>query len=342
MSPMLVNPYRYAAAGGGVPKRTITIDHTKVGAADSTDFPVLISGTYAYLKTTANGGSVEDANGYDVGFFSDSGLTTRLKHQTERYIATTGEVVYWVKVPTVSASVDTVIYMAYGDPAITTDQSDAANVWDASFQIVQHYRDGSSLSLADSTSNARNGTGTNSPTAATGLIDGGMNCNSGPYVQTAYDANGLSALTVEFWAKTTSNTGQNGYLQWGGSAPTDTGALIIVQNNAGTLQFYVQGGYRETSATITTGVWNHYAVTKTAGHLFTFYRDGLALPSTYAGAAVSATFPSVSIGTGYNGQINAVVDELRVSSTARSASWLLAEYNNAIDPSTFYAVGAET
>ena len=38
--------------------RSITIDHTKVGGSDSSNFPVLISGTYSWMATTANGGRV--------------------------------------------------------------------------------------------------------------------------------------------------------------------------------------------------------------------------------------------------------------------------------------------
>jgi methylaspartate ammonia-lyase len=36
------------------------------------------------------------------------------------------------------------------------------------------------------------------------------------------------------------------------------------------------------------------------------------------------------------------LDEVRVSSTARSAGWIATEYNNQSSPSTFYTVGAAT
>ena len=53
--------------------RTITINDTKVPNTDQMNFPVLISlppNTYPDLKTTANGGSVTNANGYDILFTS--------------------------------------------------------------------------------------------------------------------------------------------------------------------------------------------------------------------------------------------------------------------------------
>lgn len=109
-------------------KRTITIDHTLVGTADSTDFPVLISGTYSWLATTTNGRLTDTTNGYDMEFYSDSALTTAIPWGQERHNLTTGEVVLWVKVGTLSHTTDTVIYIAYGDATVTTDQSDGTNV----------------------------------------------------------------------------------------------------------------------------------------------------------------------------------------------------------------------
>ena len=38
---------------------------------------------------------------------------------------------------------------------------------------------------------------------------------------------------------------------------------------------------------------------------------------------------------------NGTIDEVRISSSARSADWIAAEYNNQSSPSTFYNFGAE-
>ena len=74
--------------------RSITVDHTKVPNTDQTNFPVLISGTYSYLATVANGGRVQNSNGYDIIFTSDSGCATKLSHEVETYSASTGAVNY--------------------------------------------------------------------------------------------------------------------------------------------------------------------------------------------------------------------------------------------------------
>ena len=55
-------------------RKEITIDADAVsGASDHTDFPVLVSVTDADLATTANGGDVENANGYDIVFTGSDG-----------------------------------------------------------------------------------------------------------------------------------------------------------------------------------------------------------------------------------------------------------------------------
>lgn len=83
-------------------RRTITIDHTRIPNTDQANFPVLISGTYSYLATTANGGDVTSANGYDILFTSDANGMNLLPFEQESYNPSTGAMNYWVKVPTVS------------------------------------------------------------------------------------------------------------------------------------------------------------------------------------------------------------------------------------------------
>ena len=119
-------------------RRSITIDHTKVSTQDQTSFPVLISGTYSYLKTISNGGDVQSAYGDDVIFTSDIDGTTILDHEVESYSSSTGALTAWVRIPTLSSSVDTTIYMFYGNNTITSSQERANAVWDTNFKFVSH------------------------------------------------------------------------------------------------------------------------------------------------------------------------------------------------------------
>lgn len=101
-------------------RRAITIDHTKVPNTDQANFPVLISATYSYLATTANGGNVTNTNGYDILFTSDADGLNPIPFERETYNPSTGAINYWVQVPTVSHTTDTVIYMFYGNSSISS------------------------------------------------------------------------------------------------------------------------------------------------------------------------------------------------------------------------------
>src|SRR5437588_588456 len=68
-------------------RRSIVIDHTKVRNTDQVNFPLLISGTYSYLASVANGGSVQNVNGYDIVFTSDCAGNQKLDHEVETYKA---------------------------------------------------------------------------------------------------------------------------------------------------------------------------------------------------------------------------------------------------------------
>ncbi|HEX3253496.1 MAG TPA: DUF2341 domain-containing protein, partial [Pyrinomonadaceae bacterium] len=204
-------------------RRAITIDHTKVPNTDQTNFPVLISGTYSYLASTANGGNVQNANGYDVIFTSDSNCATKLSHEVETYTSTTGAVNYWVKVPLLSHTVDTTIYLCYGNSTITTDQSNKTAVWDANYKGVWHLSNGTTLNASDSTMNGNNGT-ISGAVATVGRSDGGASLNgTSDHVQVKagkVDTSSTSG-TVSAWIKVSALDENGVVFGYGGAAATD-------------------------------------------------------------------------------------------------------------------------
>jgi hypothetical protein len=190
-------------------RRAITIDYTKVPNTDRTNFPVLISGTYSYLATIANGGDATNANGYDIIFTSDSAGTVNLPYERESYSASTGAVVFWVQVPTVSHTQDTVIYMFYGNGAITTDQSNKTGVWDSNYIGVWHLNQNPTSSapqMSDSTSNANNGTAQGTWTTAqeiAGKISGGLSfvSSNSDYLSTTKSFSNPGSETLQIWCE---------------------------------------------------------------------------------------------------------------------------------------------
>jgi len=53
----------------------------------------------------------------------------------ERYVSTTGEVIAWVKLPSLSGTTDTSIYMYYGNSG-ASDQSSATTAWDTNTKLL--------------------------------------------------------------------------------------------------------------------------------------------------------------------------------------------------------------
>jgi len=331
--------------------RLITIDHTKVGASDSTNFPVLVSGTYTYLKTVGNGGEVQNANGYDIGFFTDTGCSTKLAWETETWGASTGTVNYWVNIPTLSHTGDTLIYLCYDSTSVTTDQSNATGTWNSAFKVVYHFKDGTTLSGSDSTSNANTATLNSSPTAVVGQVDGAMGTNgTSQYANTG--SNVLNPSTTDFsaaiWAYATSNASNQALSQQNG---TGTGRLWIGLGNSGggggcpspNACFNESIGNIQTAGTtnISTSTWYRVYVTKT-GTTVKLYVNG-ALEAT-ATATAESSDGKMNIGTGKTASGSwwpGRIDEFSLSNTLRSADWITADYNSQNSPSTFYTVGSE-
>ena len=98
----------------------LTIDHTKVPNTDQSSFPVLISITNTNLKTVGNGGHVQNSSGFDIIPTSNPGVS-QLNCESKLYVASTGQVIIWANVATVSHTADTVFYLLFGNSGISTD-----------------------------------------------------------------------------------------------------------------------------------------------------------------------------------------------------------------------------
>jgi len=180
-------------------RKKITINSSKVGGSLS-NFPFLFNTTNNDFKTTANGGKLtEDGSGIDI-IFTDSDGVTQLKHEIEDYDDATGQIVAWVKVPSLGDVADKILYIYYGNSG-GTNEGDPTNVWDSDYVGVYHL----DTSLEDSTSN--NNDGTNQGTVdATGKIARGRDFefDDTDYINIGNDSdfNGDTVnneITVEAW-----------------------------------------------------------------------------------------------------------------------------------------------
>src|SRR5436305_1974235 len=243
---------------GAACRRSLTIEHTKVPSTQS-NFTVLVSVTDPALKTVANGGHVANPNGYDIGFYADSGGTTKLKWEVEKYDGTTGNLIAWVKIPSVSSTTNTPFYLFYGDPSITTNQSDPVNTWDSNFKAVYHLGNGTTLTATDSTG-GNNGMLVNSPTASAGKISGAAHFvhSSSQAIQLANpgDFPVTTAWTLEAWVKP--STDGNAVLAWGGTSNNGP-HMILPGNNTWRVGFW--GGADVNGTGVDTTAFHHIAGT---------------------------------------------------------------------------------
>ena len=97
-----------------------------------TNFPMLFSVTDSNLKSTGNGGYVGKSDGTDI-FFTASDGSTKLNHELESYNASTGPVIAWVQIPSLSPTSDTTIYVYYGNSS-ASDQQNKTGVWDSNYK----------------------------------------------------------------------------------------------------------------------------------------------------------------------------------------------------------------
>jgi hypothetical protein len=321
-----------------------------------TNFPVLISGTYSYLATGANGGQIQKTatlNGQtvpvDLIFTSDAAGKNLLNWEVASYNPANGQIEVWVQIPALTNTADTVFYMWYNNANIpATYLGNATSTWDSNYKGVWHFPDGTTLAAKDSTSNANNGT-INGATATVGKIAGGANSTNQNIdfgASTTLDSS--SDVTVSAWANINSFSGTQGLVaKRNGGGFANYG--INYSSTSGQWYFNNGSGWMIQNYTgPSTGVWTYFTgvFTKSGGNtIANFYENGslVAGPTTLSGN-LSANSSDLVVGESYtvSGEpSDTKIDELRVSNTTRSAAWIQTEYNNQNSPSTFTTIGAQ-
>ena len=335
--------------------KTIKVDYLKV-PSDQTDFPVLVSGTYPYLKTVANGGDVQNANGYDIVFSTDTAGVSRLAFEIESYNATTGAINFWVKVPTLSSSADTTFYMVYDCAAISTSQENVPGTWSNGFVTVQHLNGNSN----DSTGNGINGTDTAITYGAEWIADGAA--FNGTSSQIDLGTNALtdtgSARTASVWVNGVAWS--NTYTTLEEKAFSGVGDVTILVKSSGKLAVYLDtitgpptSGDQHINYdgsginTLSTSLWYLLSYTYDGSGNTTIVGyvngalDGTATgtgPSSLAGLGSAGAHELLGASSVPSRYLDGALDEFHLSSVVRSADWLLTEYNNQVAPGFFYTI----
>jgi hypothetical protein len=348
-------PAAGAYPNGYVFSRAITV---AAGVVPSTqvNFPMLVSGTFAYLATFPNGGMVHNTitlNAQtvpaDLIFTSDAAGTTLLNWDISSYNATTGAIEAWIQIPSLSNG--TVIYMFYSNLSVTTYRGAAASTWSGAFQAVWHMANGTTQSLVDSSGNG-NTLAAGGTTAAAGMIDGASSNPgtqpNGLLVSSPIGLYNLTASTYSAWVKMNALTNTIGNATLELVTIGSKAASIVATSGFLNLTIPTNSSYRTaTSITaVATGAWNYVVFTYTTSTIPHIYLNGVEVSySTQQLGSGTDSNDSGPVGLGtlggnpYFGSIYGLLDEVRVSNVARTASWIATEYNNQGSPSTFVTIG---
>jgi hypothetical protein len=323
-------------------RKMIIINHAMV-VADIANFPVLMDITDGDLASKAQD------DGDDIVFTDYYG--TKLDHQIELFNGANGHLIAWGKVPYLSSTVDTIIYMYYGNAA-ASNQQNPSGVWDSHYVMVQHLNETSGTHY-DSTSNNNDGTpygGLNQD--ATGQIDGADDFDgTDDYIKVnnAPSLNVQNKFTIELWAKRSSIS--NAYERlvmkyltdgsqraYGFFIYDDNKLGLVVSNNG------VAVGTIKSNLGVTDTNWHYLAVVFDSGSI-TFYKDYSTDMQSSTITSIYASSTDLYLGcsqfAGLSQFFKGIMDEICISNTARSTEWIATQFNNQLSPNTFYAIGSE-
>jgi hypothetical protein len=360
--PSNVNWFNYDSTGqcDWEYRKSITIPAAKVIGTLS-DFPVLI-----YLASDIDLAAYAKDDGTSIVFTTSDG-TTKLSHEIESFTKATGTLTAWVKVPSLSSSEDTVLWMYYGNTG-AADQQDVANVWSNGYNAVWHLKEagsGAAGEYLDSTMNGNDGQGgggtaTQVPTEVGGKIATAQEFDGdNDHIVTGSDSTidqiWAAGGTFSAWIRPdTIGENSEGRISDKTSAATAAYGWCLATYTGNELRF--RRGYATTVGAWTTpadslvmGSWHHVVVTYTDGTANdpTIYLDGNPVPVTEnaapGGTQRSDAGYSWRIGNragGTNYSFDGIIDEIRASKSIRSADWIATEYENQNDPPGFISAGS--
>lgn len=333
-------------------RKLLTLDGARVGGT-LTDFPLLVATTDAELAAGAA------TDGADICFTADDGVTP-LPFELERYAGATGLLLAWVAVPTLSNGVDTTLYLYYGD-GTTASRATPAAVWDADYAAVYHF----DADAHDSTANGNAGLATGATAGGNERLGGvasfvnaadAIDCGSDASIDNVFSGGG----TLEVWFRPNTFGGADvGRVVDKATSNATAGGWALMVNAGGQTEVvhFVQGylagngAWATASNSIPLSVWSHVALTydrsSLVGSAPTLYLNGVqaSLNNTSTGTFGTSSDASASLRVGNSAAgdraFDGVIDEVRLSTTERSAGWLTTGYANQSDPGGFVTVGAE-
>lgn len=332
----------FATGGIWQYRKPLVIDRRKVNTATGTttpltNFPVLVSITDTDLKNYAS------TTGADILFTSVDGKT-KLNHEIESYNSATGVLLAWVQIPSLISTADTAIYMYFGNATATSQQS-VASTWDSNFKTVYHMADNAANStVTDSTSYNDAGTynaANTSAKTASGQIGRALTTSVSTDKITSSNATPGANQTMEAWVKPAS-TGLTQHIILQG---TSDYYLRLQQRNNHYQTAYGTGAQWGTTINTNSNApdstnWTHMVSVHDAVNNRTLLYINGSLDINISDNYTMGSTAGFIIGQFGNNSNNfyGSIDEVKISSTVRSADWIKTEYLNQSNPGKFYSL----
>lgn len=357
----------YAQPYGYTYMKSVTISSAVVsGTTNLNNYPLLISITDASLRSTVNGGYVTNSNGYDIVFTSGT-CTSLLPHEIETYDPLTGQLVCWVKLPTLTYSANTVIQIYYGNPTVTVASASPALVWNSDYTAVFHLSDDPTMSapqMKNPVSAATSGsclggmTSTNSVAGIAGSCILFDETDDGIRVPDL-DYTGSFAISFWFYISEVSGT-QFQYLYSHGALSSTNSAncyfgesTTTVVSDRNMLKTIFQDSNDATNFNILDAgnghvntIWHQYYLTVGNVGGATVYVDGV-MTGSYSVLGGNSYDPITDFYIGARSDLNADrfyggrIDEFRIMNAPPTENWFRTEYNNINSPSAYISLGAQ-
>ncbi|WP_422861150.1 DUF2341 domain-containing protein [Flagellimonas sp. W118] len=328
-------------------KQAITIQAVQVaGSTDLTNFPVLITLDHLNNEIVDGGANSALNGGGDIRFSSDANGNNQLAIEVVEFVSSTTSAdrrcQIWVKVPSLSTSADTTIYIWYNKSGEAQPASNSTfgseSVW-SGYSAVWHMETDPSGTIPDVTGN---GHGLNS----TGFMDH-WDVKSG-VVGNAIEFDGINDQML-ISGNLTYNTSFtfSVWFNWDQPAASHTYSGILTNkspwdgfwttSDGGNRAIFYDGGQEFTAAgSVVPNTTTRYDFVATNGDIEQFINTVSNVSNTQA--LDGGAFDHVG-SEGDAAYFPGWIDELRVDSVSRSTGWLTTEYNNQLNPSTFAFAG---
>ena len=337
-------------------RKKLTLNTTNYisGSSNLTNFPVLLEIVDTDLRTGTGSDKLKSSTANDIAFTDATetqNTATELSYQLESYDASTGTIRAWVRIPTLNKSTNNTLYLYFGSTNPAAHPADSTT-WTSDYKAVFHFNEST---YSGSAGAIKNGKGSNHGTAA----GAANNLTTSGKIGNAYSFNGTDqkistsstvsitgTFTLSVWVKQldkTTSSGDQKIMTNQVSSSNTKGVKLGIYNQNGAWsnrpELECNGSYPTSNRSIGGGTtlnntdWYYIQAVYDGTNIYN-YVNGVAERST--GGVAPTDGGVLHIGTGEGGNtwwFNGLLDEVRVSTNAKSADWIATEYNNQRYPS---------